>query len=121
MGIDFSHTDAHWAYSGFGRFRDALAKHEGFNLDDMVGFGGDRAWDTVTTALKPLLDHSDCDGEISPEDCATVAPRLREVIDAIWPEGVIEPGRGAYDRSTGLLLAEGMEAAAAAGEPLEFC
>lgn len=117
MGIDFSHTDASWAYSGFGRFREALAKHEGFDLDDMVGFGGERSWDSVTTALKPLLDHSDCDGELSPEDCATVAPRLREVIEAVWPAG----GDYSYDRWSGLLLADGMEAAAAAGEPLEFC
>src|SRR3546814_9161128 len=65
MGLDFSHTDAHWAYSGFTRFRRALAKHEGIDLDAMEGFqrhGDDRprvSWNTVTTPLKPLLDHSD--------------------------------------------------------------
>lgn len=120
MGIDFSHTGAHWAYSGFGRFRDALAEHEGIDLGQMEGFrrhGDDRpriSWDTVTTPLKPLLDHSDCDGEISPEDCAAVAPHLRKVIAAIWPEG-------AYDYQSGMELADGMDAAAEAGEPLEFC
>src|SRR3546814_10466403 len=55
MGLDFSHTDAHWAYSGFTRFRRALAKHEGIDLDAMEGFqrhGDDRprvSWNTVTT------------------------------------------------------------------------
>jgi hypothetical protein len=124
MGIDFSHTEAHWAYSGFNRFRRALAEHEGIDLDAMEGFRPyndptwvGKSWDGVETALKPLLDHSDCDGEITPEDCATVAPRLREVIDAIWPAD----GVRSYDRQSGLALAEGMEAAAAAGEPLEFC
>lgn len=124
MGIDFSHTKAQWAYSGFNRFRRALAKHEGIDLDAMEGFRPyddptwvGKPWDSVTTALKPLLDHSDCDGELSPEDCATVAPRLRKVIEAVWPAGFDY----SYDRRAGLLLAEGMEAAAAAGEPLEFC
>lgn len=114
MGIDFSHSDAHWSYGGFGRFRAAIAKHEGIDLGAMQGFGGELPWEPVATALKPLLDHSDCDGELSPEDCATVAPRLREVIDAVWPDDN-------YDRRTGIELAEGMEDAAKTGEPLEFC
>lgn len=29
MGIDFSHCDAHWAYSGFHRFRTRLATQVG--------------------------------------------------------------------------------------------
>lgn len=121
MGIDFSHTDAHWSYGGFARFREALAKHEGIDLDAMEGFrrhGDDRpriSWSTVTTDLKPLLDHSDCDGQLTPEECRQVAPRLREVIDAIWPD------ERDYDRRTGLELAHGMDVAAQAGEPLEFC
>lgn len=120
MGIDFSHNDAHWSYGGFMRFRRELAAHEGIDLAHMEGFrsyGDDRpriSWDTVTTALRPLLDHSDCDGELSPEECRTVAPRLREVIHAVWPDDC-------YDREHGLLLAEGMEQAAEAGEPFEFC
>lgn len=120
MGLDFSHTEAHWSYSGFSRFREALAKYEAVDLGVMEGFlrhGDDRprvGWDTVTTPLKPLLDHSDCDGELTPDECRQVAPRLREVIDSLWPDDC-------YDRASGLLLAEGMEAAAAANEPLEFC
>lgn len=115
MGLDFSHSEAHWAYSGFGRFRDALAAHEGFVLDTMVGFGGDVSWDTITTPLKPLLDHSDCDGDLSPEDCAQVALRLREVIPLIWPNF------NDHDASEGLLLAEGLELAAKSNETFEFC
>lgn len=119
MGVDFSHCEAQWAYSGFGRFREAIAKHEGIDLTQMQGFqryGDERPridWDTITTPLKPLLDHSDCDGELTPEECAQVAPRLREVIEAVWPTDC-------YDRRSGLELVTGMEAAAAAGENLEF-
>lgn len=120
MGLDFSHTAAHWSYGGFTRFREALAKHEGIDLSVMDGFrryGDDRprqSWDDVTTPLKPLLNHSDCDGELSPAECRQVAPRLREVIDAVWPDDC-------YDRRQGLALADGMDDAAEANEPLEFC
>lgn len=79
---------AHWSYSGFGKFREALAIHEGFFLDDMAGFTKDgRSWDLVTTPLKPLLDHSDCDGEMSPEEASQVWPRLKEIADERKDEG----------------------------------
>lgn len=119
MGLDFSHTDAHWSYGGFNRFRTVLARHEGIDLDRMEGFrrrGDERprlAWDATTTPLRPLLDHSDCDGELTPEECSQVAPRLREVVSALW-----QPGD--HDHDAGLALADGMEAAATAGELFEF-
>lgn len=121
MGLDFSHTNAHWAYGRFARFREALAQHEGIDLSVMDGFrryGDDRprqSWNDVTTPLKPLLNHSDCDGELTPEECREVAPRLREVVKAIWPD----PDTHAH--INGLALADGMDAAAKANEPLEFC
>ena len=58
-----------------------LATAEGLDLGAMQGFGGHDSWDGVTTALRPLLNHSDCDGDLSPEDAAMVAPRLAEVLD----------------------------------------
>lgn len=126
MGVDFSHGEASWSYGGFNRFREALAAHEGIDLNRMHGFkpfyaGDDWAgipWDGVTTALRPLLDHSDCDGQLTPEECRQVAPRLREVIDAVWPDDVV--GVDGYNRRAGLALAQGMDDAAAAGVPLEF-
>ena len=120
MGLDFSHTDAHWSYHGFKRFRTALAAHEGIALDRMDGFrsyGDDRPsipWTGITSDLAPLLNHSDCDGELTPEECRRITPRLREVVANLW-----KPGD--YDYATGMELADGMDAAAAAGEPFEFC
>ena len=114
MGLDFSHTNAHWSYSGFNRFRRAIAAHEGIDLDAMRGFGGDHDWSTATTPLKPLLNHSDCDGELTPQECRQVAPRLRVVVTALWPDP------NDYDRHAGLALADGMDTAAAADQPLEF-
>lgn len=112
MGLDFSHTDAHWAYGGFHRFRERLAEHEGFDLGAMVGFGGDRCWDDVTTDLKPLLNHSDCDGVLTPAECEQVAPRLAGIIST-WPADD-------YDRQHGEALVEGMMRCALNGEELEF-
>ncbi len=116
MGLDFSHGNAHWSYGGFSRFREALAIHEGFFLNDMQGFDGERPWSAVTTDIKPLLDHSDCDGELTPEECAQVAPRLREIL-ADWQER----GHDTYDIHAGLELADAMDDCAKSGEILEFC
>lgn len=119
MGIDFSHCDARWSYSGFMRFRTKLASSIGVTLGDMEGFSDQnpgREWSTIDDPIVPLLDHSDCDGELSPQDCARVAPRLREII-ASWSRGDV---RDDHDIRSGLLLADGMGAAANAGEALRF-
>jgi hypothetical protein len=113
MGIDFSHGDAHWSYGGFNRFRSRVASMAGFDLGDMIGFGGSTSWDAVTDAIKDLLDHSDCVGELTPEQCKTIAPRLREIVQA-WPDDN-------YDKHQALKLADGMDEAATVAESLVFC
>lgn len=112
MGLSFTHGNAQWAYGGFHRFRERLADHEGFDLNAMNGFGGDRSWDDVTTDLKPLLNHSDCDGAMTPAECAQVAPRLAEVIKT-WPEDD-------FDRRSGEELVKAMQYCAERGEELGF-
>ena len=118
MGLDFTHTDAHWSYSGFMRARERLAETMGLNLREMVGFAGlaehgAREWPSADEyPLVYLLHHSDCDGELTPEQCKAVAPALRKAVDG-WPQDD-------YDRINFLELADGMDAAAADNEPLEF-
>lgn len=112
MGLDFSHCDAHWSYSGFHRFRCKLAKEIGIDLDSMKGFGGKISWDKIKDPIKPLLNHSDCDGELTSEECREVAPRLRELVKD-WPDDD-------YDKQKALELADGMEFAAIMNENLEF-
>jgi hypothetical protein len=100
------------AYRGFSGFRRKLAANEGINLDHVWGFApheeGTAAyvlwcqtairWDFLTTPLKLLLSHSDCDGEMTPAECATVVGRLAEILD-YWeakepdPAFYLEQGR----------------------------
>lgn len=110
MGLDFSHTEAHWGYIGFNFFRTKLAAEAGIALHCMDGFAADMLgrtyakvrisgedengnmgpigfqpvikWSAVNDDIVPLLNHSDCDGELSPEECLKVAPRLRELVSA---------------------------------------
>lgn len=119
MSLSFSHTQACWPYMEFARFRQGIAAYEGIDLTAMHGYretGDDRPrvpWGCVTTPLKPFLQHSDCDGVLLPAECREIVPRLRAVIDALWPDSC-------YNREHGLMLAEGMAAAAAADEELVF-
>lgn len=82
----------------------------------MQGFssptGKNLSWDNVFDPIKPLLNHSDCDGELSPVECAVVAPRLRQLIEN-WEDD--------RDKKQGLMLAEGMEYCVTNGEVLIFC
>ena len=127
MGVNFTHCDAGWSYSGFHRFRQRLAEAVGINdLDDMAGFRPlfydqqnptehpNLSWQPYEDdPIRILLNHSDCDGELTPDECRAVWPRLREMVKD-WPEGD-------YDRIKALELSDGMLLAATLDEPLEFC
>jgi hypothetical protein len=141
MGVGFAHgTDddfgligPSWTYSGFMRFRRALAKAEGLNLDDMEGYADHRlgrlmregetpvpeqaiTWDSVSTPLEPLLNHSDCDGELTPEECKQVAPRLKEIAS-----GSFDDLPESHEKRRALDLVAAMEYCAEHGENLRFC
>jgi len=86
-----SSPDVSWSYSGFGVFRRWLAQAEGFNLDEMYGFGGHRPWINVSTTLTPVLNHPDVAGpDLSPIQCAAILPRLQQIADQRHEEN-IEP------------------------------
>lgn len=125
MGLDFVGSDARWAYSGFMRFRCKLAKGIGIDLNTMEGFVGEitanpfkkpmsGVWKDVKDPLKWLLNHSDCEGQISARRCGLIAPRIRDVVKDWDVEDL------ARDRWNAILLAEGMEQCAEDGKPLIF-
>lgn len=112
MGLKFSHCNAFWSYSDFGDFRRRLAKEIGIEIDKMVRFGGEIPFSDYQDDILPLLNHSDCDGELSVEECKKVAPRLRQLISS-WEDDD-------SDKRKALELAEGIEYAIECNEPLEF-
>jgi len=72
----------HWSYSGFGGWRRDSASRVGIDLDDMVGFGGKipfPEWNASEPSLIPLLNHSDCDGSLSPTEARSVAAAMRNL------------------------------------------
>ena len=99
MGLDFNARISRdvgwprWSYNGFHRFRSKLAEAIGVKLDDMQGFGGPEPWTSVDDPIVALLDHSDCDGDLTVEACKAVAPRLREIVETF---------ENGYDRINGL-------------------
>jgi len=114
MGVDFSHGDARWSYSGFQAFRRRLAAEIGIeSLTAMEGYDGDEPWTPYESdVIVKLLNHSDCDGDLPPEHLPAIAARLRELVSA-WPDDQ-------YDKQQAIYLAEGMEMAATDDEPLTF-
>jgi hypothetical protein len=76
MGLDFSHSSAHFSYSGFNSYRNLLSFMV-FGIDyDTIPF------DTIVKSrdtIKYILNHSDCDGSITPKRCAKLAVRLRQL------------------------------------------
>ncbi len=94
-------------------FRRRLAGEIGINLDQMEGFKeGIRSWAKIKDPIVPFLNHSDCEDEMTPEQCKVVAPRLRELV-ADWEDG--------HDKQNALELADDMERMANDGQPLVFC
>ena len=130
MGLDFTwakrneEETAHWAYSGFNRFRERLAAEIGVNLREMAGFEewrmtiftpkegeSGKSWDTVKDPLKHFLNHSDCDGQLSPKRCGVIAERIDELTKD-WDED--------YDKEQAKILVRNMRICFRENVPLKF-
>lgn len=147
MGLDCSHDAFHGAYSAFSRLRQCVAAASGGSypphyvygpngqvqedergrlkrvegLDDgMVYFGRDL---DETSGLRIFLEHSDCDGEIGPDDCLRVADELEPLLPRVEAMGWLDCGHIGRDGGYVAVLKRfiaGCRAAHAAGEPLLF-
>lgn len=79
MGLNTSFGAWDGAYSSFHTWRRIIAKKAGLNLDEMLGFGGEKEFDSNHN-LTPLLNHSDCDGELTVAECKKVKAGLEEIL-----------------------------------------
>ena len=112
VGLDVSHDAFSGAYSSFNRFRQAIAKamggsfppHEketdddGKPLNREMWYWGDGFSRETHPGLFCLLAHSDCDGEISREDCGRIVEELEPLLPALDAMGL---GSGHIERGGG--------------------
>lgn len=124
MGLDTTHDCWHGGYYSFMAWRKKLAEVAGWgDLEKYDGYYGDREYPAPETdALTVLMNHSDCDGEIAAEWCGPLADRLAELLPLLPEEDAGVSGHLARRgwRGTTQKFIDGLRAAAAAGEPVEF-
>jgi len=140
MGLDCSHDAWHGAYSAFNRFRQSVAKACGgsfpphdpgyADVDDLgrVILGDQWYYETSVVpgchlaGMTAFLGHSDCDGVLTPAECVQVAAFLRWAACRIptTPVSAATLHITWRPRDAAIRFAEGCEAAAQAGEDLEF-
>lgn len=114
MGLDTSHDAWHGPYSSFQRWRREIAELAGLPpLDQMDGFcsGTGISWKGIKTPLVYLLNHSDCDGQISAKRCAKIADELEALLPKMKDLDTIEKTQQ---------FIEGCRLAASKNEPLLF-
>jgi hypothetical protein len=114
MGIAFSHCNASWAYSGFGRFREKLWNSCGFYGDLYKLYDNDKFLKQIKKD-HPLFDffnHSDCDGKLTPDQLKKIIPALKNIL-LYWC-------KDDFDKIEGEELIKGMEVALSKNESLIF-
>lgn len=104
MGLDTTHGAWNGPCNYFNCFRRWLANQIGIDLYDYIGFGkfvkteggieyvetGFNDLKSIKHDIQPLLDHSDCDGLLTPEECQRVANGLKDIIDRTQGDPSIE-------------------------------
>ncbi|MGV4987915.1 hypothetical protein ACVB8X_25100 [Streptomyces sp. NRAIS4] len=89
---DIDGPDACFSHGGLPQFRRHLAHVEGFDLGEMIGFGGDRPWKEASTELEPFPNHPDDHSkDLSPQDCAAVRPWLEAILGR-WVSEPLDAG-----------------------------
>ena len=135
MGLDTTHDCWHGAYSAFTRWRNKLAEVAGYAFykagDPPIYDQPLIDWGHITTEnsygqwantppdpLIVLIAHSDCEGEIYPAQAGPLADRLEELLPLL-PSDSTGGHIGVWKDKTQAFI-NGLRAAVAANEPVEF-
>ena len=132
MGLDTTYDCWHGAYSAFTRWRNKLAEvagykfyKEGFIDQPLIDWGHitqenlyGRWKETPNDPLMVLIAHSDCEGEIFPEQAEPLANRLEELLPLL-PDDEAGGHIGNWRTKTQQFI-DGLRAAAKEDEPVEF-
>jgi len=111
MGLDFSHCDARWSYSGFGRFRTKLVQSLGIFVD-VSAYDNGVYRQAKFSGIWPLINHSDCDGKLTIREMKKIVPALKSILENWNPDD--------YDTESGKELLCGMEEAISKKQQLKF-
>ena len=133
MGLESSPGAFSGAYSAFHRFRQASTTTcggsypphmgktlDGEELDDDYWYLPDPYTRESHPGLFLFLEHSDCDGEISPEDCAHVVKDLTPLVGKVGTGGGGHIDRDGGYRKVLEKFIDGCLLAIKNNEPLEF-
>lgn len=114
MSLNFSHGDAQWSCSGFNNFREKLMRGLGETMTLYNLYEHDEYFKHVwgDDDIFPLINHCDCEGELTIPEMIKIIPRVAEII-LLWNEED-------YDRVNGMKFVEGMKLAIGAKESLKF-
>jgi len=97
-----------------------LAKKIGIDLKEYHGYNDrhdGKDLESIDHPLMPLFNHSDCDGDLSPEDCKKIADGLDRVIKSATIDEANEP----YGHITyAIQFRDGCLDAYSKGEKIEF-
>ena len=132
MGLDTTHDCWHGAYSAFTRWRNKLAEVAGYKFykeggidQPLIDWGHITQenlfgqWkETPKDPLMVLIAHSDCEGEIFPEQAEPLADRL-EALLPLLPDDEAGGHIGNWRAKTQQFI-DGLRAAAKEDEPVEF-
>ncbi len=116
MGIAFSHCEASWAYSGFMSFREKLVETIIVPCDLREMYKSGKHFILKEHPIFDFINHSDCDGFLSPEQLKVIVPALEEILEK-WD---ITDVFISHDYNNGKELIKGMKAAIEANENLKF-
>jgi len=122
MGLDTTHDCWHGPYSSFNQFRHELAKQIGIDLREYMGYGGNGLKDlqSIPHDIMPLLNHSDCDGELTPDECKKIANGLGEILNNLKIDKENEYLSSGSFRQHIIQFMNGCVNAAFMGEHVEF-
>ena len=88
MGLNTTHGCYDGPYSSFNDLRRWIALQIFIDLDKMEGFDEDNkgsSWNAILHPITPLLDHSDCDGELTPDECRSIIEGAQMILHKIDP------------------------------------
>lgn len=123
MGLDTTHDAYSGEYSSFNHFRRWLGKQIGIDLNEYIGYSSDTATKNLADIdhlLMDLFNHSDCDGELTPEQCKLIAEGLQEIINKIDLSSFINDPELSYMYDRAIQFRDGCLLAYSLNESIKF-